>query len=454
MTTPGWGVPGGLRKSRRSTPIIATAAVLAGLLAGCGGGNDGNQKAAGGATTITFSGASDPTFVKAQKKVIALFEKSHPKIKVKFEPAPGVDAEQGAILRLGQHDATLDIVTDEVGYEYQWYKNGWIDSLTPYFSKADLDKIDAHLIDNETFKGQLLAIPTGNSTMWLAVNQDLLKKAGVTPPPTMKRNSLAQVTSGVWTWEQVLAAARKVHTATGTTGLLFPNDETWILSPMAQQLGGKATSTDGLQVKGYLDQAPWVDLATKWKAFFADKVSAITNPEWTNDQFLAGKSAFQLAHIGGYSICAQAKFDCDAAAEPYFQGGKKVVQSTGIGWALNSASKNKAAAGEFLKFTMLDPGAQAALVNGNYFAAIPMTKAGLAAMSADPAYKKFPMSVRTLGAWQFQNWPSQALRSPANATIFTAVSDAFQNVRVGAQSPQAAVKGMTDKVERDLAKYR
>lgn len=446
--------PAGNRRRRRLASLaLATAAVVG--LASCSSGS-GDDGGSGGATqtTITFSGASDPTFMAAQMKVIELFEQAHPEINVEFEPAPGIDAEEGAILRLGQADTSLDIVTTEVGYEYQWFKNGWIASLTPYFTPEELGQVDEHLVANETFDGQMLAIPTDNSTMWLAVNQDLLKEAGVTPPPTMKRGDLKAVTDGVWTWEQVLEAGKKVQEKTGKTGIIFPNDETWILAPMGQQLGGKVASDDGLQVKGFLDQQPWVELAQKWKTFFAGDVSAIATPEWTNDQFVAGESAFQLSHIGGYKLCEDAKFDCDAAAQPYFEGGQKVVQSTGIGWALNNASEHKEQAAEFMKFALLDPGAQKALVDGTYFAAIPMTKAGLAEMEADPAYQEFPLSIRRLGAYQFQNWPSKALNSPANATIFTAVSDAFVNVRVGAQTPEEAVAEMTDKVERDLSKYR
>ncbi len=75
-------------------------------------------------------------------------------------------------------------------------------------------------------------------------------------------------------------------------------------------------------------------------------------------------------------------------------------------------------------------------------------------METDPAYQEFPLSVRLLGAYQFQNWPQEMYRSPANATFFTSLSDAFENVRVGAQTPEEAVKDMTDKVDRDLAAYR
>jgi hypothetical protein len=34
------------------------------------------------------------------------------------------------------------------------------------------------------------------------------------------------------------------------------------------------------------------------------------------------------------------------------------------------------------------------------------------------------------------------------------MSDAFENVRVGAQTPEQAVADMTDKVDRDLEAYR
>jgi multiple sugar transport system substrate-binding protein len=438
------------RRTRRFAIVLATIASLA-VLSACSATSSADS---GGKVTITMVGDSGPANVVTQQKIIALFEKSHPNITVKFEPATGSNAEQGSIVRLGQGDKSLDIVTTEVGYEYQWYKQGWIQSLTPFIDKAAQAKVDPHLIKNETFDNQLLAIPMDNSTMYLAVNEDLLKQAGVTPPPTLNKDGLAATTSGVWTWEQVLAAATKVHDTTGETGLLFPADEAWPDVPMGEQLGGKTSSPDGLKVTGYLDQKPWVELMTKWKAFFQNDVSQITNPTWTNDQFEAGKSAFALTHIGGYDVCAQVKFTCDAAAEPYFAGGKKVVQSTGIAWALNAKSQHSKEAGEFLNFALTNPAAQKILINGDYFAAIPILKTQLADMTTDPAYQKFPMSVKVLGAWQEQHWPQTPMISPSNATEFTAISDALKDVRVGAATPEQAVQKMTDTTNRDLKQFQ
>jgi arabinogalactan oligomer/maltooligosaccharide transport system substrate-binding protein len=438
-----------MRQFGRSVAIVtAFAAPLA--LGACSGGSGDDD----GTTTITFSGASDPTFEKAQLELIKRFEAKNPDIKVNFEPAAGVDAEEGAILRLGQRDKSLDIVTTEVGYEYQWYTEGWIEPLTKYVTPDELKQVDPHLVDNETFDGEFLAVPVDNSTMYLSVNYDLLAQAGVQGPPGLQRNTFDEVVDGVWTWEQVLDAARAVKAKTGKTGLLIPNDETWILAPIGQQLGGEIASPDGLEVKGYLDGKPWVDLATRYKSWFDGGAADITNPEWTTDQFLAGESAFQLTHIGDFDLCTNASFDCDAAAQPHFADGKPAVQSNGIAWAMNAASEKKDAAAKFLKFTLLDPEAQDALVAGNYFAAIPWQQDALDAFSTDAAYDEFPLSVKRLGAYQFQNWPSTSVKTPAAATVFTALSDSFLDVRVGAATPDEAVATMTDRVDRDLAAYR
>lgn len=440
---------------RRVTKYGLSAAAIVSLITLSACSSSPGSTSSDGTVTITLVDDSSPQNQIAEKKLISLYEASQSKIKVKFEPANGANAEQGAIVRLGQGDPTLDIAQDEVGYQFQWYKDGWITPLTPYFTKSDLAKVDSHLVKGwTTSDGQFLGIPMDNSTMWLAVNQDLLKQAGVTPPPTMKRGGLASTTSGVWTWEQVLAAAARVHAKTGKTGLLFPADETWVLQPMGQQLGGRVTSPDGLKVKGYLDQSPWVKLATKWKSFFANDVSQITNPTWTNDQFIAGDSAFALSHLGAFALCKQAKFDCDAAAEPYFQGGKKVVQSTDLGWVVNSKSQHIKEAADFLKFTLLNDGAQEALVKNDFSAGMPMLQKDLDAMKTNPAYQTFPGSIKLLGAWQFQNWPEDPTVSPAGATIFTSISDAYKDVRVGAATPEQAVQKMTSQVERALVRYR
>lgn len=444
------------RKTKYALVTAAAAAVT--LIAGCSGGGTGtgtsSSAASNGVVTVTLASDAAPVNAKATQQVIALFEKSHPKIKVKFEPDNGT-ARQSSVLRIGQGDPSLDIASAEVGYQYQWYANGWITPVTKYFTKAELSTVVPHLIEGwTTADGQMLGIPTDNSGMWLAVNQDLLKQAGVTPPPTMKRDSLQATTSGVWTWEQVLAAAKQVKQKTGKTGLIFPGDQAWATLPLAEQLGAKATGPKGLTVQGYLDQPPWVDAMAKWKNFFVGGASKVADPAFSNDQFLAGNAAFQLSHDAVFDECKTVKkFDCDAAAQPYYQGGQKMVQSTNSGYVLNSKSPHQAQAAEFMKFVLLNPQASKILVAAPFFAGVPMLNAPFAAMMTDPTYKTFPNSVKVLGAWQSQNWPETPVKSPIGATFFTSLSDAYQSARTGAKSPQAAAATMYTEVSRELTKY-
>jgi len=431
----------------------APAAAAVTLIAACSGGGTSGNATGNDVVTITLTSDAAPVNAKATQQVITLFERSHPKIKVKFEPDNGT-ARQSSVLRIGQGDPSLDIASAEVGYQYQWYANGWITPVTKYFTKAELSTVVPHLIEEwTTSDGKMLGIPTDNSGMWLAVNQDLLKQAGVKPPPTMKRESLQATTSGVWTWEQVLAAAKQVKQKTGKTGLIFPGDQAWATLPLAEQLGAKATGPRGLTVDGYLNKQPWVEAMARWKTFFVGGASQIANPNFSNDQFLAGNAAFQLSHDAVFDECKTVKFDCDAAAQPYYQGGHKAVQSTNSGYVLNAKSPHQAQAAEFMKFVLLNPQASKILVAAPFFAGVPMLKTPFAAMMTDPKYKTFPNSVKVLGAWQSQNWPETPVKSPIGATLFTSLSDAYQSARTGAKSPQDAATTMYDQVSRELTKY-
>lgn len=148
---------------------LAAAAVT--LIAACSGGGTSGNATGNDVVTITLTSDAAPVNAKATQQVITLFERSHPKIKVKFEPDNGT-ARQSSVLRIGQGDPSLDIASAEVGYQYQWYANGWITPVTKYFTKAELSTVVPHLIEEwTTSDGKMLGIPTDNSGMWLAVNQ-------------------------------------------------------------------------------------------------------------------------------------------------------------------------------------------------------------------------------------------------------------------------------------------
>ena len=54
--------------------------------------------------------------------VIEMFEQEYPDIKISYDLPGSQEAEEPAQLRLGMGDPTLDIVTTEVGFEFQWFE--------------------------------------------------------------------------------------------------------------------------------------------------------------------------------------------------------------------------------------------------------------------------------------------------------------------------------------------
>jgi len=93
----------------------------------------------------------------------------------------------------------------------QYVNAGEIVALDPYLASKKYGVTDAQLQDMfpgvlarqrvEAYNGKTLSWPHGNSAQGLYYDADLLTKAGITAPPT--------------TWEEFLAQARKVKSATG-----------------------------------------------------------------------------------------------------------------------------------------------------------------------------------------------------------------------------------------------
>ena len=221
------------------------------------------------------------------------------------------------------------------------------------------------------------------------------------------------------------------------------------------QLGGKTMSDDGMQVRGYLDQKPWIELAQWYYDNGKSGVLGEAEPNWTSDTFAAGEGAFYLSHIGQFDLGgAQPKFEWDASTEPYFERGKPVAQTSGCAWVISKASTNKEAAATFLKYITIDPEASWELTSGNFFASLPLTQENAARLKVDPAYKQFPKSVKQIGLYETENWQASYPKSPAVVEYWQYFQEVFVDLRVGAREPSAAIMDLTDRVDRALERYR
>jgi fructooligosaccharide transport system substrate-binding protein len=406
------------------------------------------QSSAGGApVTISLVANGEPRYAGWVKA----FNATHPGIQVKLEDSGASGgAANVAALRFGQKDPTLDITSDEVGFDIQWFTKGWIDPLDTYFSAEELKAFVPSRLADETYQGHFLGVPVTNSTLMLGLNLDLFKQAGVEPPPGMKETGVDAVANGAWTWEKVAEVAKTIQEKTGMPGLQFPKGEMWVMYPLGEQLGGNVTSPDGLTVKGFLDGPAWLQLAKWFQDVHASGAATVMNPEWGYEEFTAGKVAMVELVAEQNTICLTVKFECDVAAEPHFQGVQPKSARGSNALVLSAFSQHKKEAAEFLRWVALDPAAWKIFEEDT----LPSQDAPVTKTLTDPAYDKFPASVKRLAAYQQLNWPADQPKSPADPEIWRVWDEVWLDIQTGAKTPAEGIQELTERADEALNIYR
>lgn len=326
---------------RRST-LAALAVAAAGLvLAGCSA-----APASPARSTLQFLGPEDPaTFA----PVIAGFEKKHPETTVKYTQVPFDQLSSTLQQRLGAKDSTIDVYTVDQPNVPQLAAQGFLEDLSGLEAQAKAATSPAQYRIN-LYKGKMWALSIWNSTQLLFYNKDALAKAGVTPP--------AADPAQRWTWEQTEEAAKKAQSAGIKNGLLLEQVEAYYqLQPLMESAGGGSGITGKDMLSPDITNAGWKK-AMEWYAHtFADGLSPRgVGGFQTSPVFANGDVAFFVGgpwDIGNFA--SSAKSDWGVAPMPYFAGGEKVTPTGSWSWGVNPASKNKAAAKEFIEYAALDP---------------------------------------------------------------------------------------------------
>jgi multiple sugar transport system substrate-binding protein len=122
-----------------------------------------------------------------------------------------------------------------------------------YIPKNVLNKYNKKRLLSVTYNGRIYGLPFANSTRGVAYNVDYFTKAGIKPPQKAK---------DAWTWEQLVAAAKKAQAASGAKyALQFerPTFDGWLA--FIYQAGGQLMSDD--YTKPMLN-TPQVRKALEW----------------------------------------------------------------------------------------------------------------------------------------------------------------------------------------------
>lgn len=330
---------------KRAAAITVGAVVSVLALAGCSGSTGDGSASADASGKVQFLGPEDP---KTFAPVIAAFEKTHPKITVSYTQVPFDQYASALQQRLSAKDSTIDAFAVDQPNLAQIAAQGFLVDLSDLKDKAKAATSTAQY-DINIYQDKMYALSIWNSTQMLFYNKDILDKAGVAVPSVDP--------SKRWTWEQIEDAGKKAQAAGIPSGLLLEQVEAYYqLQPLVESLGGGS----GISGKDMLQ----VDVTTDgWKKamdWYGSTFSSGFSPRGvggfqTSAVFTDQKTAFFVGgpwDVGNFA--ANAKFAWGVAPQPYFEGGKPVTPTGSWSWGINTASKNRAAAKEFLEFAALD----------------------------------------------------------------------------------------------------
>lgn len=172
-----------LRASRAGL-AVATGALLAGTLAGCG------SSTATGKTVLTVATVNNSQMVQMEQLTRQYFEKENPNIEVRFVTLPENQLRPKVTQDVATNSGKFDIVT--IGnYETPiWAKNGWISDLTPRFNSMsaaqkksyDFGDLIKPIMESLSYRHQTYAVPFYGESSMIMYNKKLFAEHHLTMP--------------------------------------------------------------------------------------------------------------------------------------------------------------------------------------------------------------------------------------------------------------------------------
>lgn len=351
--------------NRKKLGFCAVSLVTAGvMLTACtpGGGGPAGQTG-GGASSGSGGGTAELRMTwwgsqvrhDATLKVIDLFEKKYPNIKISAEYL-GSDGYWDKLNTQIAGGNAPDLI--QLGNNYPDYvARGALLDIAPYLGKEiNVSDFDQATVDSGRLDGKLYGINLGSNAFGIAYNTALIKKAGLQPP------------AGNWTWEEFGKYAQDLTKALGK-GYYGAVDESRLplyLNYMARQ-SGRTIYKDGKVGLGKEDIEKWFTLWDNYRKAGsvppAETTSAYTEQP-DNSSFVEGKTAMHLIWSNQMNAYQKSmKDEINIVLPP--TGGSGAQQGLWLQpsqfMSVNAKTKYPKEAAMFISFMVNDPEATAIL---------------------------------------------------------------------------------------------
>lgn len=295
--------------------------------------------------TLTIESWRNDDLAIWRDKILPVFEKAHPDIKVKF--APTAPTEYNAVLNSKLDAGTAgDLVTCRpFDVSLELYKKGKLASLNDLKGLDNFTPVAKTAWSTDDSK-TTFCVPMASVIHGFIYNKDAFAKLGLSAPVTN---------------EQFFAALSKIKADGSFVPLAMGTKDGWETATMGYQniapvyYKGETGRLQLIAGKAKLTDAAWLEplqVLAKWKSFMGDGFESQTYPDSQN-MFTLGRAAIYPAgswEISGFN--KQAGFKMGAFPPPVQKAGDKcyISDHPDIAVGLNAKSKNAAQAKVFLEW--------------------------------------------------------------------------------------------------------
>lgn len=305
---------------------------------------------------------------------------------------------------------------------------GAIVPIGEYFTQEDLADFNPSIIQQGTYKGELFAVGTFDSSVGIFYNKDMFEKAGI--EPATKEDP--------WTLADLTEAAEKLTTddCYGITMSLDATDETviYFFLPLIQSQGSNVLGDDTVTADGYLNGDAALNVVS-WLKEMVDKGYASATP--AENSFELGQAA--MAINGSWAPAGLADYDINWGLMPMakYDDQSKAASACGswtFGMSKDCPEEKREAAAALIQFmTSADADVQ-------MYGANSMPPARQSAFDKIEDFQKYPLDVFQ---YQLKNTAQARPVSLNYAVLSNQFATAVQNVLTGMDPKEALDEAVT-----------
>ncbi|MEW5811305.1 MAG: ABC transporter substrate-binding protein [Actinomycetota bacterium] len=320
---------------------IALLAVIALVLAGCGGGGSSES----GPTEIAVWHGYQDTEGEVFKDLIAQYNKDHPDVKVS-ELYSSNDLVLQKVLTAVRGGSAPDVAYMFGSWSPNIAQIPQVVDMADEVKKPDWQWDDFYPAEREaaTVGEKIVGVPALVDNLAIVYNKKLFADAGVAPP------------SPDWTWDDFRAAAAKLtDPSKGQYGWLIPadgsEDTVWHYIPMLWEAGGDILSPDN--EKAVFNSEAGVKALTVLQQMAVTDKSLYLDTTNENGPKLMNSGKVAMLVTGPWDLSQLTDIDYDVQVMPTFagsSGGHQTIAGPDNWVVFDNGDKKKQAATDFVKW--------------------------------------------------------------------------------------------------------